>query len=103
MGTQETIVRSAIWFDDGVERAHLPNNIKTGIVVCGLRHCNCFTVLADIYPDLRYKKEGNIQGFLTSKNEFVSRQVAATIAISSGQINELRYLKPNKLDSSDIF
>ena len=34
------------------------------------------------------KKKFVIQGFLTSDNEFVSRQDAAKIALTSGQIKE---------------
>ena len=101
--SQEYIVCSAIWFDDGVARAHLPRNIDTGLVACALRHCNCFTILRVAFPDREYLDgENSIQGFLTSKGEFVTRQIAASIAICSGQIDKPSYWH-NELDSSDIF
>lgn len=97
------IACSAIWYDDGVRRGHLPRNIRTGIVACGLRHCNCFTILIAIFPDRDYLDGVNsMQGFLTSEGDFVTRQIAATIAIAAGQIEKLSYFK-NDLDSSDIF
>ena len=36
------IICSAIWFQDDNVYVHQPNNIKSGIVVCGMRHHNCF-------------------------------------------------------------
>jgi hypothetical protein len=107
----EKIVCAAIWYDDGKERSHLPINVKTGIVSAGFRHPNCFVTLTALYPDwqtdsmqddlrvavLRKCK----QGFLTSTNRFVNRIEGASIAISSGQIQELKY--PPMLYSEDIY
>ena len=98
------IACSAIWFNDGKERAHLPRNIRTGIVACGLRHCNCFTILHAIFPDKEYLDgEDSIQGFLTSEGDFVTRQIAGTIAIAAGQIEKMEYFGGNELDSSDLY
>ena len=46
MDTKEYIICSAIHFDDGEEYVHQPKNIKTGLVVCGMRHCNVFTTIS---------------------------------------------------------
>jgi hypothetical protein len=88
----EYILCSAIWYNDEVERAHLPINIPTGLVVCGLRHCNCFTVLAALFPNREYIivneediERRHIQGFLTSKNRFVDRTEGYNIAVKAEQ------------------
>ena len=95
------IVCSAIFYDDGIHREHMPRNIKTGIVACGLRHPNCFAVLYALFPNREYLKKA-IQGFLTNENNFVDRKDAAEIALACGQVKELKYLK-GKLDSSDLY
>lgn len=84
----ETICCSAIYYNDGIPRVHMPRNIHTGIVTCGLRHNNCYAVMAAIFPNREYITGGvkTEQGFLTSKNRFVSRQEAADIAFKCGQI-----------------
>lgn len=83
---------SAIWFDDGKERTHNPKNIKTGIVACGLRHCNCFTILFELFADREYLKANEetlerrtIQGFLTNAGTFVDRKDGYKIALAAGQ------------------
>lgn len=81
----EKIVCSAVWYKDGKERIHNPINTPTGLVVCGLRHHNCFGILAAIYPNGDYKAQ-NEQGFLTTKNRFVSREEGAHIALAADQI-----------------
>lgn len=92
---------AAIWYDDGKSRTHTPANISSGIVASGLRHCNCFTILRALYPNLEYLGK-EVQGFLTTKNRFVDRIEAATIALESKQIEELKYFN-NELDSSDLY
>ena len=90
----EYITCSAIHFDDGKKHANQPFNIKTGIVACGLRHHNCFYILYMMHQrrflfwtwyDLSYKKKC-IQGFLTSKNRFVDRKEATSIAYNAKQV-----------------
>lgn len=100
----EHILCSAIWYDDEVKRAHLPKNVTTGIVASALRHCNCFTLLAAIYPDLDYMdsskyKHRPMQGFLTSKGRFVDRKEGGEIAFAAGQTETLI----EKLHSEDLW
>lgn len=83
----EHILCSAIWYDDGLTRAHLPKNVATGIVACGLRHCNCYTVLVALFPDRSYMAKCK-QGFLTSEGRFVDRTAAWAIAVAAGQVIE---------------
>lgn len=80
------IVCAAIWYNDGVIRVHLPKNVKSGIVICGLRHCNCFQILSEIFDKESLEKSNIIQGFLTSKNTFVDRESAYEIALRAKQI-----------------
>ena len=98
--TKEYILCSAIWFDDGKEYEHPPKNIKTGLVVCGRRHHNCFNIVYHLVgaKNIRhYEKE--IQGFLTNTNRFVTREEAAIIALKAGQITE----PTNRLFSEDLW
>ena len=70
----EYITCSAVWYDDNVEHVHQPINIKTGFVVAGHRHHNCFNTMFilsnDIKKHTKFEKE---QGFLTNLNRFVDR------------------------------
>ena len=88
----EYIICAAIWFDDGIDTyVHQPKNIKTGFVVSGRRHHNCFTTIAMLTgprKDRKYLKEE--QGFLTSKDRFVDRKEAGEIAFKVGQTTDLR-------------
>lgn len=102
MENTETIRCAAIFYDDGIERSHQPLNIKTGIVVCGLRHANCFSILYAIYPNKEYIGK-ETQGFLTSLGRFVNREKAGQIALKSKQITELSYFHGRELDSSDLY
>lgn len=91
---KEYILCSAIHFDDGIEREHLPKNIDTGIVVCGRRHHNCFMTVAYIEnstlsdPIPNFRNEATVQGFLTNTDRFVDREEAADIAYEAGQMNQ---------------
>ncbi len=104
---QEHILCSAIHYNDGRKHVHQPVNIKVGMVVCGLRHHNCFYTLYEMskrrflfwtWHDLSYKKNC-VQGFLTSNNRFVDRKDASTIAYMAGQIKE----RLAKLHSEDLW
>ena len=109
---QEFIVCAAIHFDDGIEHeGHHP--VKSGFVICGLRHCNIYSgVYAAIqaadgeYGKILSLNEPNntrtkiTEGFLTSKNRFVDRKEAYKIALHAGQVKE----KDNeKLFSEDLY
>ena len=60
-----------------------------GIIICGHRHGDCYTVLRDllskyITPDDLPERED--QGFLTSFNRYVDREEAFLIAQANDQI-----------------
>lgn len=96
----ERIICAAIWYNDGIKRSHLPRNIDSGIVAAGWRHHNCFTILWTLYPDRDYIScdQKTIQGFLTSKGNFVDRKEAFIIAKEQGQIIEEEFEKSIRKD-----
>ena len=51
----EYILCAANHFDDGKVYVHVPTNIKTGFVVCGQRHHNCFYTVA-IFTEMNPEK-----------------------------------------------
>lgn len=64
---------------------HQPVNIPTGFVLTGRRHHNILALFGLLgHNHLDYNK---IQGFITSKNQFVDRTEAAKIAYEAGQID----------------
>ncbi len=89
---REYILCAAILFKDGIVHEHQPENVDSGLVVCGMRHHNCYyTVfgLNERYTDHLHEANNKaIQGFLTSKNRFVKRREAGEIAFLSGQITK---------------
>jgi hypothetical protein len=92
-----TIICAAIYFNDKKVYVHQPKNIKEGFVICGRRHHNCFTTYSMMS---KAKIDGrNIQGFLTSDDNFVTREEAMLIAFEAGQIPE----KKLRLLSEDIY
>jgi hypothetical protein len=98
---KEYILCAAVWFDNGHKYEHQPINIKSGYVVCGQRHHNCFVTVSILRnEDLKNSKYGKcIQGFLTSNNSFVSREEGGEIAFIAGQIKE----PTNCLFSEDLY
>jgi hypothetical protein len=88
---REYVLCAAIYFNDGQNRAHLPRNVKAGIVVAGRRHHNCFAQLTLMFPGGEYRRahrENLVQGFLTSEDQFVTREEAALLALAAGQIQK---------------
>ena len=85
------IICAAIHFDDGVQREHQPKNIKSGLVVCGRRHHNCYLTVDALNHKFSDKcHEGNkkaIQGFLTSEDVFMDRKEAGRFAFQAEQID----------------
>lgn len=84
----EYILCAAIHYQDGKVYQHQPKNIDNGIVICGRRHYNCFTILYSLLGDNYNTKFIHDQGFLTSKNRYVNRKEGAEIAFKSGQIKQ---------------
>lgn len=98
---EEYIVCAAIWYKEQPTPKITTANTDKGVVVCGYRHGHCihtFVALTGKRSVLTECGEYE-QGFLTSKNRFVSREEAAEIAYKVGQIDKQR----ETLFSEDIY
>lgn len=82
------IICAAIWFLDGKKYVHQPRNVESGIVICGRRHHNCYLTICPDGNFDKLKNTENVQGFLTSDDQFVDRKEGARLAISIGQIDK---------------
>lgn len=104
----EYILCAAIWYKNFTPKKNvgvpLPVNCDKGVVICGHRHTNCIYTMSSI-TGLRTVERGkdatgdHVQGFLTSKNRFVTREEAAQIALDFGQISQTK----RELFSEDLY
>lgn len=74
------------------------------LVVCGLRHCNCFQVI----HAMRVSTIERIQGFINHKGEFLDRKEALAHAMECGQITATHryYQEDHNIDelySEDLY
>lgn len=88
----ERVLCAAIWYKDLPSSGKLlPPNIKQGVVVAGWRHGNCIATMSSL-GKLRSVTFGpdsvgeNVQGFLTTKGNFIDRHVAYEMAKRNDQI-----------------
>lgn len=87
---EERILCSAIYIDDGIvysDSRVMPGNKKSGMVVCGQRHHNCYGILHQFLRD-KVDIIKSDEGFLTSKGNFLTRDEAKELAFRIGQITE---------------
>jgi hypothetical protein len=105
---KEYILCAAIWYQDLFLVKDIPDvrpkNINTGIVILGHRHGQCIWTMSCLSEFRTVEKADDatgkhIQGFLTSKNNFLNRKEAATLAFEVGQINE----PTTQLFSEDLY
>jgi hypothetical protein len=105
----ERILCAAVWYKE-IElkkempiEVYLPTNLDKGIVFCGLRHGQCIYSKCAI-TGLRDAESGeNEQGFLTSKNRFVSREEGLQIALKQNQVLDLNEIRGDRLFSEDLY
>jgi hypothetical protein len=97
----ERIQCAANWYkdfpvvvDDFPQGFCRPANTDRGIVFCGLRHHNCMYVMIAITGKMQHEAGEEIQGFLTNKNRFVDRLEGLQIAITAGQVEEVKLHNP---------
>lgn len=102
MTTIERIVCAAIYIDDGVEHPLQPRNITRGVVISGLRHCNCI-VTARLWITDRAVDVDRDSGFVTSNHRYVNRQEAMQIAVNAGQVQIADVSDPDCLYSEDLY
>lgn len=82
MCNKEIVICAAIWVQDGKKRPYQPTNIPSGTVFCGLRHPSILSQLAAY--DIAHKNR-SVQGFLTSKNRFLTREEASELVRNNNQ------------------
>lgn len=105
----ERIICAAVWYQEIPIKKQIPYaytnpiNCPTGLVFCGHRHAQCIYTKCSIIG-LRDAESGeNKQGFLTSKNRFVSREEALSIALRENQVMEIKEIRGDRLHSEDLY
>lgn len=94
------ILSAALWVKDGIEHIHQPDNVKTGFVITGRRHHNCFYTRSLMKV---YRLTPHEDGFITSKNFFVNRVEGKEIAIAHGQYHPAEGIEHRELFSEDLY
>ncbi len=84
-GKTEYVMCAANWIDDGLDYDFKPFNIDKGLVFCGWRHPQCFENSKKSHPFSEYGKL-TTQGFLTTKNRFLTRSEALELVKENGQL-----------------
>lgn len=91
----EYLLCAAIHFDNGIEYSEQPRGIKTGFVVTGRRHNNCFKTAFILHGEENVQNlvrngEWKIsEGFVSNKDNYYDRRASAVIAYNSKQVDEL--------------
>jgi hypothetical protein len=105
----ERIICAAVWYKELEVLKDIPNNstnpknCPTGLVFCGHRHGQCIYTKCAI-TGLRDCESGeNEQGFLTSKNRFVSREEGFEIALRENQLQDKTRIDGKRLYSEDLY
>ena len=111
MENKEYILCAAVWYKEfphiknnevPLDR-YLPKNCESGAVFTGIRHGQCIYTKCAV-TGLRDAESGeNEQGFLTSKNRFVSREEALVIALRENQVMNIKEIRGNRLFSEDLY
>jgi hypothetical protein len=81
-GKTEYVMCAANWINDGITYDYQPYNIEIGVVYCGWRH-PCIFAQYFHYPD-----NMTTQGFLTTKNRFLTREEALVLVTENGQLKQ---------------
>ena len=86
-GEIEYVMCAANHVDDGEHYTFKPFNINTGLVFCGWRHPNCFETMKQQFPHDMWGQK-TTQGFLTTKNRFLTRSEALELVKINGQLKK---------------
>lgn len=103
----EYVMCAANYYNDNEDHMYQPYNIDKGFVICGWRHPNAgYSYLGAanmrvpyVFPIERW--DDCIQGFLTSKNRFLTRAEALELVKSNGQLT--KPLLGGELSSEDLW
>ena len=86
-GKTELVMCASNYYDDGLDHTFQPYNIDKGFVVNGWRHACCGSTYLALNPTAK-RWDDCIQGFLTTKNRFLTRDEAYVLVKLNGQLNE---------------
>ena len=100
-GKTEYVMCAANYWNDGIDHLYQPYNIDKGFIVGGWRHPN----VGQSYMAIADKKvkfwDNCTQGFLTTKNRFLTREEALTLVWDNGQLT--RPIIGGELTSEDLW
>lgn len=86
-GKTEYVMCAANYHNDYIDYDYKPYNIDKGFVICGWRHPNCGE--SYMAANKQAKNWHNVvQGFLTTKNRFLTRAEALELVLSNGQLTK---------------
>ena len=86
-GIIEHVMCAANYYNDGEEHMFQPYNIDKGFIVGGWRHPCCGMTYMALNPNAE-RWDNCVQGFLTTKNRFLTRAEALELVISTGQLTK---------------
>jgi len=84
-GKVEYIMCSANYYNDGKDYNFQPFNIDKGFIIGGWRHGNCGMSYMAANKEAK-KWDHCVQGFLTTKNRFLTREEALILVKENGQL-----------------
>jgi hypothetical protein len=105
----EKILCAAVWYKEISLKKDIPYihtnpvNCLTGLVFSGYRHGHCIYTKCAITGLSDAESGENEQGFLTSKNRFVTREEALIIALKQNQVIDLNEVRGDRLFSEDLY
>lgn len=86
-GKTEYVMCAANYYDDGQDHLFQPYNIDKGFIVSGWRHGCCGETYMILNPTAD-RWDRCEQGFLTTKNRFLTRPEALLLVRETGQLKE---------------
>jgi hypothetical protein len=99
-GEREYIMCAANHHDDGKDHLFQPYNIDKGYVIGGWRHPCIGQVFMATHPDAK-RWDDCIQGFLTNKNRFLTREEGLELVKTNGQLKG--NIQGGELTSEDLW
>lgn len=86
-GKTEYVMCAANYYDDGLDHTFKPYNIDKGFIVSGWRHGCCGEVYMIMNPKAK-RWDNCVQGFLTTKHRFLTRDEALELVKQTGQLTK---------------